>query len=272
MINNHSLPPIAPLNITTEGVQKLLLGLNPGKASGPDQMTARLLKGLAIEVGPVLASIFRQSVSAGKLPSDWNRAWITPVFKKGDRSSPANYPPVSLTCIACKMLEHILCTHIRGHLDRHQALTPLNHGFRSQHSCETQLLLTTHDLLKERDRGKQVDVAVLDFSKAFDTVPHKRLMGKLEQFGICGEVHSWIAAFLMNRKQSVVVDGLRSEEADVLSGVPQGTVLGPLLFLLHINDLPDVIHPDTRCRLFADDCLLYRTIESPADQIILQQC
>ena len=169
------------------------------------------------------------------------------------------------------MLEHILCTHIRGHLDRHQALSPLNHGFRSRHSCETQLLLTTHDLLKERDRGKQVDVAVLDFSKAFDTVPHKRLMGKLEQFGICGEVHRWIAAFLMNRKQSVVVDGLRSEEVDVLSGVPQGTVLGPLLFLLHINDLPDVIHPDTRCRLFADDCLLYRTIESSADQITLQQ-
>ena len=129
----------------------------------------------------------------------------------------------------------------------------------------------TLDLLRERDDNKQIDVAILDFSKAFDTVPHKRLLGKLEQFGITGDLHVWISAFLTGRKQSVVVDGLRCDDADVLSGVPQGTVLGPLLFLLHINDLPDVIHPDTRCRLFADDCLLYRTVESLDDQIILQQ-
>ena len=234
-------------------------------------MTARMMKLLSEEIAPILASIFRQSLVTGTLPTDWTKAFISPVFKKGDRSSPANYRPVSLTCIACKLMEHILCTHIRAHLDYHQILAPENHGFRSRHSCETQLLLTTHDLLKERDNGKQIDVAILDFSKAFDTVPHKRLLGKLEQFGISGDLHRWISAFLIGRKQAVVVDGERSEDEDVLSGVPQGTVLGPLLFLLHINDLPDVLHPDTRCRLFADDCLLYRTVNSMTDHLKLQQ-
>ena len=214
-------------------------------------MSARLMKRLSEEIAPIMASIFKQSLATGELPRDWTRAWITPVFKKGDRSSPANYYPVSLTCIASKLMEHIICTHIRGHLDSHQILSPINHGFRSKQSCETQLLLTTHDILKERDSGKQIDVAILDFSKSFDTVPHKRLLGKIEQFGI--------------------TDGERCEEAVVLSGVPQGIVLGPLLFLLHINDLPDMVHPETRCRLFEDDCLLYRVVDNINDQFLLQQ-
>ena len=178
---------------------------------------------------------------------------------------------VSLTCIVCKLLEHVLCTHIRGHLDKHGILSPEQHGFRSRHSTESQLLLTTHELLKERDAGKQVDVIILDFAKAFDTVPHKRLLGKLEFYGISGDVLRWIASFLTSRKQSVVVDGKRSEEADVLSGVPQGTVLGPLLFLMHINDLPAAIDPGTKSRLFADDSLIYRVISSAADLIQLQK-
>ena len=140
-------------------------------------------------------------MATGELPSDWTGAWITPVFKKGDRSSPANYRNVSLTCIASKLMEHILFTHIRGHLDTHQILSPCNHGFRSKHSCETQLLLTTHDILKERDSGKQIDVVIIDFFKSFDTVPHKRLLGKIEQFGIIGDVHRWISVFLTGAKR-----------------------------------------------------------------------
>ena len=138
---------------------------------------------------------------------------------------PANYPPVSLTCIASKLMEHILCSHIRGHLETHQILSPCNHCFRSKHYCETQLVLTTHSILKERDSGKQIDVAILYFSKTFDTVPNKRLLGKIE---FTGDVHRWISTFLTGRKQSVVDDGERSEEADVLSGVPLSTLLGPL--------------------------------------------
>ena len=234
-------------------------------------MPARLLKTLSKEIAPAVTAIFRQSIASGELPNDWKKAWITPVYKKGNCNDPANYRPVSLTCIVCKLLEHVLCTHIRAHLDRHGILTPIQHGFRSGHSTESQLLLTTHELLKERDAGKQVDVVILDFSKAFDTVPHKRLLGKLELYGINGNILRWISGFLTSRKQSVVVDGSKSEEADVISGVPQGTVLGPLLFLMHINDLPDSLHHETRCRLFADDSLIYRVINSISDQIQLQK-
>ena len=248
-------------------------GLNPSKASGPDQVPARLLKELSKELAPVVTALYKQSFDTGDVPEEWTTAWITPVFKKGSRSDPANYRPVSLTCILCKLMEHVLCTHIRGHLERHGILTPEQHGFRGKHSCETQLLMTTHELLKERDVGHQVDVAILDFSKAFDTVPHKRLLNKLEMYGIHSEseTHKWISNFLVGRNQSVIVDGSRSEERQVKSGVPQGTVLGPLLFLLHINDITATIDPQTKCRLFADDCLLYRAIKSVQDQVQLQR-
>ena len=136
-------------------------------------------------------------------------------------------------------------------------------------SCETQLLLTLQDLLLARDRKIQTDVAILDFSKAFDTVPHDHLLGKLWFFGIHGPLLDWTAAFLKTREQTVVVDGRRSSQCKVLSGVPQGTVLGPLLFLMHINDLPSVV--TSQVRLFADDCLMYRPIRSIADQFELQR-
>ena len=195
---------------------------------------------------------------------------MTPVFKNGGRSDPANYRPMSLTCIVCKLAEHILCTHIRGHLDDKGISTPANHGFRKDHSCETQLL-TTHELLKHRDAKRQVDIGILDFSKAFDTVPHKRLLNKLRLYGIHGSVLRWIESFLPNRRQLVVCDGVKSEYSPVTSGVPQGTVLGPLLFLLYINDMPSVVDSRTSVRLFADDALVCRVINNIEDQVVLQQ-
>ena len=171
---------------------------------------------------------------------------------------------MSLTCISCKLLEHILCTHIRSHLDRHNILTPCNHGFRSRHSCGTQLLLTTHDIINRRETSKQVDVAILDLSKAFDTVPHKRLLNKLTLYGINGNIHRWISSFLTHRRQQVVIDGAQSSEESVLSGVPQGTVLGPLLFLLHLNDMPSVLDPGTVCRLLLTTaCCTGTFVQSP---------
>ena len=156
------------------------------------------MKELAPQITPVVTAIMRQTITKGKLPQKWKEAWVTLIYKKDSRNEPANYRPISLTCVICKLTEHIFCTHIRAHLDRHGILTPINHGFRAKHSCETQLLLTTNDLLKQRDIGNNTDVGILDFSKAFDTVPHRRLIGKLKMYGIEGATLKWIGDFLNN--------------------------------------------------------------------------
>ena len=244
---------------------------NPSKASGPDEIPCKLLQAVADEIAPAIAAFFRQSLATGKLPDPWRTAWISPVYKKGPRCEAENYRPVSLTCVMCKLMEHIICTHMRGHFDNHGILTNLNHGFRKNHSCESQLMITTHDFLLRLDKKHQVDTLILDFSKAFDTVPHKRLLQKLELYGVGGELLDWISVFLTERTQSVMIDGVRSRSDTVMSGVPQGTVLGPLLFLVHINDLPSVVDPNTAVRLFADDCLLYRSVFSTEDHTQLQR-
>ena len=152
---------------------------------------------------------------------------------------------------------------------QHNILVDYQHGFRRRRSCESQLVITAHDLASILNKHSQVDVAVLDFAKAFDKVPHQRLIEKMKFYSIHPSVVEWTKAFLSNRTQSVVVDGYTSEEAPVLSGVPQGTVMGPLLFLIFINDIAKEIGASVR--LFADDCLLYREIKSTKDCFLLQK-
>ena len=197
---------------------------------------------------------------------------MVPLYKKGQNHQPSNYRPVSLTSVACKVLEHIIHSNIMRHFDHFNILTDKQHGFRKRRSTATQLIATIQGITsKLRSGNDQVGVILLDFAKAFDKVPHQRLLYKLSFYGIRGDTLKWIEAFLGHRKQQVLLDGCRSHQADVISGVPQGTVLGPLLFLAFINDLPESVKASDP-RLFADDCLLYKLINCDADMQNQSSC
>ena len=165
-------------------------------------------------------------------------------------------------------MEHIIVSNIWKHLHKHDIILHFQHGFQSGLSCESQLIETVHDWMTALDNKTQIDEILLDFAKAFDKVPHKRLLSKLTSYGITGNTHNWITSFLSNHKQRVSVNGALSDITYVTSGVPQGSVLGPILFLLYINDINENVQ--SSIRLFADDSIIYRKINSNIDHQILQ--
>ena len=251
-----SAPSTSDINVSNEGVIKMMKGLNSSKALGLGELHPRDLKELAVELGPVFAHLFQQSLDKDAIPKEWSLANICPLYKKGDRASPSNYRPVSLTCVSCKILEDIVCTNIMAHLDEHKLLSDRQHAFRQNRSCETQLIIVINDWAKIFDAGGQVDTFILDFEKAFDSPTHELLKCKLHGYGISEITLVWFDAFLSNRQQRVVVNGAKLQWAPILSGVPQGTVLGPLLFSLYINDI--MVGIESEIRLFADDRDCYR--------------
>lgn len=262
-------PPISDISVNTVGVEKLLRNLDPSKAPGPDGITPRILQLLSHEIAPPLTTIFNRSLETAEVPSAWKSANVSPIYKKGEHYKASNYRPISLTSIPCKILEHIIVSNIMDHWELHNVLVPNQHGFRSQRSCESQLLELMEEISKNIEAGIQTDVIVLDFAKAFDRVNHSLLTKKIESYGISGNLNSWIKNFLKDRQQRVVIDGEASDTIHVRSGVPQGSVLGPCLFLAYINDLPDKVNSNTR--LFADDTAVDRKIKSSEDQAKLQE-
>ena len=257
IINNNSTMP--HITVATNGVYQQLRNLNHHKATGPDNLSARLLKETAHTIAPTLRNLFQLSLDRAVVPKDWRHARVCAIYKKGNRYEPANYRPISITCLCSKILEHIVTSQMMSYLEGNQLLHNRQHGFRSKRSCESQLIELTSQLSELLDQGKEVDAIVLDFSKAFDKVNHSKLIQKTNNIGVNSQVVKWISSFLSNRTQEVAVDGFHSNHCSVTSGVPQGSVIGPSLFLIYINDLPSKVNSEVR--LFADDTVIYTTTD-----------
>ncbi len=256
------------ITITAEEVKSKINNLKPNKAPGADGIYPLLLKEIVGEISAPLAILFNKSMQTVNVPRDWRDADISPIFKKGKRKIRGNYRPVSLTSIISKLLEAIIKDKIVDFLILHNLLDLTQHGFLEARSCLTNLLEFLEKVTNWMDEGSPVDVIYLDFQKAFDKVPHARLIEKIKSHGINGKLLDWIKAWLSNRRQRVVIGGETSDWECVTSGVPQGSVLGPLLFLLFINDLQDGITNDIL--KFADDTKLFGKAESVQDTDTLQ--
>ena len=272
-----SIPNILPsqytdmedIEINENGVLTQLEKINVNKSTGPDGLSPHILKMLATVITPNLTKLYKLSLNSGKNPLDWRLQFITPILKPGkNKLEPGSYRPISITSICCKILEHIIYSETMKHFEKHDILSDLQHGYRNRCSTETQLLKVVNHFAESLENNSQTDSIFLDFSRAFDVVPHERLILKMNHYGV-RKYLPWIRNFLSQRKQCVVIDGVKSRFIKVISGIPQGTVLAALFFLVFINDLPESVS-NSFTGMFCDDTILAKEISNENDATDLQ--
>ena len=244
-------------------IVSILKGMREDTSPGPDVMLAPLLKNCASQIAIPLTLLFKKSLNCSKLPKIWKSALVCPIYKKGTRSDPLNYRPISLTALTCKTMERIIAQEIMKYLEQHEVIGDCQFGFRPGFSAVEQLVLVYDRITAWYDQGNVVNLILFDFSKAFDRVNHRLLLRKLSLVGLTDPLLGWLGDFLMGRLMSVSIEGQTSSPLVVSSGVPQGSVLGPLLFLVFVDHL--VASVNSCHMLFADDLKLYFSGSSSMD-------
>ena len=257
------------LSFTEEDVISAIEDIKADAAAGPDGIPAVLLKSCKHALARPIHLLWSLSFEVGKTPAYYKSSFICPLYKKGSHATASNYRPVSLTSHIVKTFERVLRKRLVDYLESNGLLCSQQHGFRSGHSCLTQLLHHFDDILENFLEGKDTDCIYLDYAKAFDKVDHALLLKKMTKYGIHPRMIKWIESFLTDRSQQVVVDGHLSLAAIIISGVPQGTVLGPILFLIFINDITLCLS-ESIARSFADDTRIMKAISGDHDMVILQ--
>jgi hypothetical protein len=258
--NGRELCTLSNVHFTDEAILRAIKNMKPSLSVGPDGLCAYFLKQISFSILQPLKTIFEVSFRTGIIPTMWRNAYVVPVFKKGDASSVKNYRPISLCCITCKLMESVINDTLSKYLVQNKLLSPLQYGFQRGKSCELQLLECKNKWTKSIDDKHTVDVIYIDFSKAFDKVIHQYLLEKLALYGIHGDLLKWIQSFLYNRQQQVKVNDVLSTTKRVTSGVPQGSILGPIFFLIYVNDITEQIK--SSIYLFADDVKLFSLSEN----------
>ena len=266
---HRSVMQMPNMSLSINEVANCLATLDTSKACGPDNIPPCLLKECTNQIAPSLCALFNISLRTARIPSEWKKANVTPVHKKDSMEPAQNYRPVSVLCILSKVLERCVCIKFYDHVK--QFVSPSKHGFLRNRSCVTQLLSVLNTIGHNLDKNIQTDVIYLDFARAFDSVDHSVMLQKLKRYGVEGGTLARFTDHLNGRSQRVILDGVASQWAPVTSGVPQGSLLGPVLFVLFINDLPGVLPEGNQSALFADDTKVFSSISSVTDFERLQQ-
>ena len=248
-------------NISQDKIKNEIKQMKNTKSSGYDRISVKLLQAAGSAIVEPLTYIFNQSLETGIFPDDWKIAKVTPIYKSDKKTLCDNYRPISVISVVPKIFEKVVCEQLTKYLDQYQIITKFQSGFRANHSTETLLLQITNNWLANMDTGLINGVLFLDLKKAFDTVNHKILVSKLERYGIRGSALSWFQSYLTERKQACKINTSLSTFQNITYGIPQGSNLGPLLFTIYINDLPNSLEI-AEPAMFADDTSLTVTGES----------